>query len=60
MTMFFDTTNFMLCVLLESVDLMLLTLTRWAYSSMTKYRQAKQHDEYIDKLIKQDDGLQTV
>ena len=34
MTKFCDTTNFMLCVLLESIDLMLLTLTRLAYNAI--------------------------
>ena len=31
---FCDTTNFTLCVLLESVDLMLLTLTRRAHKAI--------------------------
>ena len=34
MTKFCDTTDFMLCVLLESIDLMLLTLTRQAYNAI--------------------------
>ena len=29
-----NTTTFMLCVLLESIDLMLLTLTRLAYNAI--------------------------
>ena len=34
MNKFCDTTNFTLCVLLESIDLMLLTLTRQAYNAI--------------------------
>ena len=34
MIKFCDATNFMLCVLLESIDLMLLTLTRRAYKAI--------------------------
>ena len=34
MTKFCDTINFILCILLESIDLMLLTLTRLAYSAI--------------------------
>ena len=34
MIKFCDATNFPLCVLLESIDLMLLTLTRGAYKSI--------------------------
>ena len=34
MTKFCDTTNFMLYVLLESIDLMLLKLTRWAMKAL--------------------------
>ena len=33
MTKFCDTTNFTLCVLLESIDLMFLTLIRRAYKA---------------------------
>ena len=34
MIKFCDTTNFMLCILLESIDLMLLTLTWQAYNAI--------------------------
>ena len=34
MTNFCDTTNVMLCILLESINLMLLTLTRSAYNAI--------------------------
>ena len=34
MIKFRDTTSFMLCVLLESIDLMLLALTRRAYKAV--------------------------
>ena len=34
MTKFFDTMNFALCVLLESIDLMLVKLTRGAYKAI--------------------------
>ena len=34
MTKFCDTTNFTLCVLLESIDLMLLTFTRRAHKAI--------------------------
>ena len=34
MTNFCDTTNFILCVLLESINLMLVTLTRQAYNAI--------------------------
>ena len=34
MTNFCDTTNFMLCVLLENINVMLLTLTRQAYKAI--------------------------
>ena len=34
MTKFCNATNFTLCVLLESIDLMLLTLTRRAYNAI--------------------------
>ena len=34
MTKFCDKTNFMFCVLLESIDLMLLTLTRLAHNAI--------------------------
>ena len=34
MAKFCDATNFKLCVLLESIDLMLLTLTRQAYKAV--------------------------
>ena len=34
MTKFCNTANFMLCVLLENIDLMLLTLTRRAYNAI--------------------------
>ena len=34
MTRFCDTTNFILCVLLENIDPMLLTLTRLTYNAI--------------------------
>ena len=34
MTKFCDITNFMLCILLESIDLMLLTLIRLAHNAI--------------------------
>ena len=34
MIKFCDATNFMLCIILESIDLMLLTLTRRAYKAI--------------------------
>ena len=44
-------TNFTLCVLLESIYLMLLTLTRRAYKATggLETTQAKQHDK-VDRL----------
>ena len=34
MTKFCDTKNLTPCVLLENIDLMFLTLTRWAYNAI--------------------------
>ena len=51
MTKYCDITNFTLCILLESTNLILLTLTKQEYKFIGGLgnRQAKQHDK-VDRL----------